>query len=122
MSAPVLALVLALIASVLALVALARAYRPPQQRAVNELLARVGELELSHADLAQRFGKRARIESMDAARAKLEEKRGARQRVEEEAAELLAQQTKQPAAPTDPEQLRAQLRAQLLQFPTKGAH
>jgi hypothetical protein len=81
---------IACLAAVLAAVAIARAYVPPQQRSVRELLVRVAELENDYAELAGRLTNRQRKEGMEKARTAHEERKARRDAVEEHAAQILA--------------------------------
>lgn len=109
--AVVLALCAAGLALLLASVALFRAYVPPQQRVVGELVQRVADLEYLLENFGKRLNKRASTENMDKARSAAEERKSRRDSIEEHAVAVLAQQQQQPQSvlPLDRAALRRQV-------------
>jgi hypothetical protein len=96
------------------LVALGRAYVPPQTRKFNELLGRVEDLEADSSDLHGRLAKRARVENMATAREAAEAKRAQREGLVEQAAALLQAQREAPPPALDDASARAAMRAKFL--------
>lgn len=119
-------LAVAIAAALIALVALARSFVPPQARAVQELAARVELLELRAAQIGEAFTARERRQIAAEARAAKAEKAEQRRNIAEEAAALLLQQQQQAhqvsQQPETREQLKARLRAALLAAPDHRRH
>ena len=107
------ALGLSIAAVLLAAVALARAYVPPQGRAVKELVRDVDEL-IEHVSLLdKRLISRGSRENMDKARAAHEERKARRDKIEEEATAILAAAKAAPPAPLDEHEQRAAIRRKI---------
>lgn len=90
---------LACLALVLALAACVRCYVPPQQRGVNDLRARIEDLEHDTDDLHKRLNKRAGKENMEKARFTHEERAARREAIEAEAAAVIAASKATPITP-----------------------
>lgn len=107
-------LAIALVALVASLVALARAYKPPQARAVAALQGRVEDLEIAFADVRERVTTRERRAQMEHARQVHEAKQRQRSTAEEQAHQIIAAAAAAPPPPPVPvtkEALRAALLA-----------
>lgn len=106
-------------ALVASLLALARAYVPPQQRQLHQLTGRVEDLEMAHQDVRERLTKRAKTENMAKARDEKESRANTRERIELEALRVLAESRAGATPASQPQPLdeaaqRAQLRARYL--------
>lgn len=110
-------LILSSAALVVALIALCRAYVPPQTRAVRELQSEVADLGADHDALKRHVHKRVRVDQAEGARDAREAKRARQDRLEQEALAIIerGQQAPQQQLPLDPDTERAQLRAKVLQ-------
>lgn len=106
---------------ILACLALARAWIPPQQRELWNLTGRVEDLESAHRDVRDRLTQRAKSENMAKAREVLDEKRRSARDLEAEALQVLeaAKNPPPPQSPPDPAAAKRALRAQLFK---KGLH
>lgn len=121
-----LSLILAALAFVGAGFALWRAHVPPQRAQVRELIERVIDCEEGYQNLAARLTRRAKGENMAKAREVHEGRASELRSLEEQAQHVLALNSpaapKPPAAPQNPEELRAALRAQLRSQPSRRTH